>query len=440
MQGTTTLEEVKKQMAMKRPPGIVMDVITPDGTPNSILDSTKPILDRLSKLRLDVQGLAICRGGFGDVQDCDGIVDEAHNLPEGGLVTRFMGCSYWFKGYPYGQVVEGLGIPKAMVSAIPRHLFAKSYYWITAIALRYIFARKRLIHDLHIWINILHGHSVLKVNFDSRLFNKPVREVRRVVDKVLEDRLLKSMGPKDTLCKHCGNGVWDLPLLHRNYPFISKKRELWETIALIADFVYLFLEFDNAYRFRIQDLMENLKKENLKKDTIGEIKRLLNLLIERENPEVGIRYKWRVIKAIVLFALKLNKQIREFVRDVLLELDIDKVKLDKDDWYFCLRRFTYQFRGMPFDQRVKLANRIDKVKNHVRVQFMDQIQHPAFNEGKPLPGVRITQTDGTVCLAFTRPIKGPMPQLVPQVPGAPFIAPPPPGPVITKQEQSTTTT
>ena len=141
----------------------------------------------------------------------------------------------------------------------------------------------------------------------------------------------------------------------------------------------------------------------MKQDVVKEVERLLNILIERSDPEVGIRYKWQTVKRMMMFGMRFDKQIREFVRDVILELDTSKTKLDKDDWYFCLRRKSYCFRGMSFEARLKLAERIDQVKKHTRVQFYEKISHPNFYNGKVLPGVKITQTDGSVCLCVTNP-------------------------------------
>ena len=52
------------------------------------------------------------------------------------------------------------------------------------------------------------------------------------------------------------------------------------------------------------------------------------------------------------------------------KLDTDKLKLDEDDWYFCLKRRGFNFRNLRLDQRLRLKKMIDKDKGHLRLQLM----------------------------------------------------------------------
>ena len=66
-------------------------VITPDGTPESVLPQTKSIIDSLAKMRLRADQLGLVRGGYGDIENCDGIVEAVQEPSGGGLMTKFFG-------------------------------------------------------------------------------------------------------------------------------------------------------------------------------------------------------------------------------------------------------------------------------------------------------------------------------------------------------------
>lgn len=128
--------------------------------------------------------------------------------------------------------------------------------------------------------------------------------------------------------------------------FCPAIRELIRVIRKFTDnekFIYclaMILQYDNAYRLRFQDAFS----------TDNPIKTLL----ERENCDVVNKYK--MLKWILPF-LGINKFI--------LDLDKDKIKLDEADWYFCLRRQGYNFGGLSYEERLKIAERIDKEKENV---------------------------------------------------------------------------
>lgn len=107
-------------------------------------------------------------------------------------------------------------------------------------------------------------------------------------------------------------------------------------------FVYciaMILQFDNAYRLRFQDAFS----------TDNPIKTLL----EREK-DIAIKYK--MLKWMLPF-LKINKFIKK--------MDKDKIKLDKTDWYFCLRRQGYNFGGLSYEERLKIAKQLDKERGNI---------------------------------------------------------------------------
>ena len=184
-------------------------------------------------------------------------------------------------------------------------------------------------------------------------------------------------------------------LYHREYQYKSP-RELWEFLVCVMDFAWLFIESDNAYRFRIQDVIPLVNKEAVKQDVVREVDRILSILIERENPSCGIKYKWQAIKKLGIPFLRFNKDMREFTKEFLLELNFDKIKMDEHDYYFSRRRHTYMFEGKPTHERIKEAYKMDKEKGHVRMQYIElfqDIQCPTCkNPSKQrIAGVKVVQ-------------------------------------------------
>ena len=350
-------------------------------------------------------------GAYGDTEKCEGFCETPIEPEEGGMFTKFYGCSYLFKGYPKQEIVEGMATAKAMISAIPRKILGKSLFWRVALFIRALFNRKRFIHDLHIWFLIADG-IVWRVNHPYSKYNRLTKELRRASNKVLQRAIekcsvivqdweyvkenrrveTKVLKKRIELSKEQKRliKIQELPLLH-HYWDLSTKREIWETIAKFLEFTYFFIEFDNAYRFRLQDILENLDKENLRKGVIRETRRLFKLLIRREIKGIGIDFKWKEIYYIIMGALVLSKDIRNFTREFLLELDLSQVRLDEDDWYFCLNRNSYNFRGWTYKDRLNEKKRLDKEKGHLKVELMQMTTELSNGAVQSEPGLRVRE-------------------------------------------------
>ncbi len=110
----------------------------------------------------------------------------------------------------------------------------------------------------------------------------------------------------------------------------------------VRDIVCMFLEFDNAYRFRFQDVIVQLDKVNLKKNPGGEVARLLTLMQSREVTQ-EIRDTWTLVKTFLPWYLRLNRSLSAKIVGVLNSLDLNKLELDAGDKQFCEKRKDYSF-------------------------------------------------------------------------------------------------
>ena len=114
----------------------------------------------------------------------------------------------------------------------------------------------------------------------------------------------------------------------------------------IRDIFCAIMQFDPAYRYRIQDMLEIIDKKEFERNPYKEIIRLWKIFRERSpggylTDSKGIKLQY------LIWILRLNpwimKELKEFIRNV----DIEKVKLSKEDWYWCCRQYEeYHFRGI----------------------------------------------------------------------------------------------
>lgn len=110
----------------------------------------------------------------------------------------------------------------------------------------------------------------------------------------------------------------------------------------IVDAISLVYEYDDGYRYPAQDVLSELQKANLTgfRGTRREILRLADIYIERA--ECNQDHKLRKLKKVLGLALLIPK-INKLAKEVLLELDIDKVKFDECDKYWVSRRKIYKY-------------------------------------------------------------------------------------------------
>lgn len=113
-------------------------------------------------------------------------------------------------------------------------------------------------------------------------------------------------------------------------------------------------ELDTAYRFRIQDGLFNLNKNELKKNPKKELIRIIELMISREVAlKEGMRDRWRAFKKVLsmpnFFYRKLFKEFVAF----LLEVDLSKIQMDINDIYWTFKISDYEFQGMKVEERMR---------------------------------------------------------------------------------------
>lgn len=142
-------------------------------------------------------------------------------------------------------------------------------------------------------------------------------------------------------------------------------------IMRMRDIVCAILEYDTAYRYRFQDIVSELNKENFNKNPHKELKRLISILSVRENvagdEQSRLHGTLKILKIVPFFLLYLRIFGRNFwkgIQKIVNEMDINEIKPSVEDTYWMNKHTDYDFRG------------IDKYKrteeyNNAKVAFMN---------------------------------------------------------------------
>ena len=67
--------------------------------------------------------------------------------------------------------------------------------------------------------------------------------------------------------------------------------------------------------------------------------------------------------------LRYLPMFRRIVGRFLNELDPSKLEISEDDWYFCLNKHHYNFRGLTHKERIAIRDKLDKERGHIKVNF-----------------------------------------------------------------------
>lgn len=83
---------------------------------------------------------------------------------------------------------------------------------------------------------------------------------------------------------------------------------------------------------------------------VREIHRVSSLLIDREN-NPNLKKEWMMVRDLFCMILEFDNAYRYRFQDILAELDLDKIKLSETDLYHCGLRNEYNYGGRDYVQR-----------------------------------------------------------------------------------------
>lgn len=117
----------------------------------------------------------------------------------------------------------------------------------------------------------------------------------------------------------------------------------------VAKAVATMFEYDNAYLFRLQDLVNETSKSALLLRPVREMWRLLKILRERDHREkMHLRFKSGIL---LLSAALFWPPFRRAFHNAIWSTDIEHIRMDEGDRYHVLRWKGYNFLGRSFEDR-----------------------------------------------------------------------------------------
>lgn len=123
----------------------------------------------------------------------------------------------------------------------------------------------------------------------------------------------------------------------------------------IVDVPCMMLEFDDAYRFIFQDAAGEIDREAVITNPFGELARVLRI-VQGRGP--GTSDKIGQIARILPLA-RFVPGLRDLVVAFCREVDLEKLKLNKYDWYKCSLWGGYNFGGLDNKQRLAMRMALD---------------------------------------------------------------------------------
>ena len=245
--------------------------------------------------------------------------------PEGGVYTFYKGNKLPSRGFPYDETVEAVDDCKKIVMA-----FVYSFYNILKKPLSgmlFLFFFRKQIQEIFLRVPTITSKRLRGVLNKPTMYSPAIREVYRVLSDMSE--IENGTVPP---------GGWKL-----------SDTTLKSVMPDIRDVVCMSLDNDDAYRYRFQDIMVEMDKVALKKNTRKEILRLLGIVEKRElsfMDTFGYGFqgrKWERMRRVASVALLIPAlQKRAFY--FLNSLDIEKLRMDEIDLESAYIKTSYDFK------------------------------------------------------------------------------------------------
>ena len=244
-------------------------------------------------------------------------VDRIEYPDEGGIFVHYYDHPFPAKGQVFPEAVESLAAAKKSLKATA--YFLKDFPILASLFL-----------SLPSFVTRRFTKSFLE-NYLSRLAHDPIEAYF-----LAEDRWCRSVRE----IRRAGKIA------------IEKVNSKWKKYHLIMlNIVSSAFEWDNAYRYRGQDVGGELNKKAFFENPIKEVVRLMKLQVQRERGWFEDKGKFIVfgqaLRILMIFVPEIKKLMIEFVKEV----NIDEVKLDEADDYYNLMRPDYDVHGWPMELR-----------------------------------------------------------------------------------------
>ena len=229
---------------------------------------------------------------------------------QGGVLTWMEHYDYPYKGYPHFEFVEKIDHLKKLNRAFLSGAYhqMKAYNKLKLVTL--IPAVWVVKNFVRVWIHTFY-----------RFVERFIIKEKRYCDSIRE--------------------------IHRTFslPIKNESAKDAELRGMIRDLFCMVVEFDNAYRFRLQDIFAELNWDALRNKPIKELVRLLDIASSREKKQ-EVKDTWKLAKYFLKYYLRFDKKLLKIIQSALLQADSKKMALSIEDKAYCAPRTDYVFGFM----------------------------------------------------------------------------------------------
>lgn len=231
-------------------------------------------------------------------------------FPEtGGVLTYMEGFEQPYRGFPFFEFVDKIDVIKKISRAFLSGLYhgLKNKKWRLITLLPCIWVSKVLVATgIYVFYRMVERFRIKRA-----IYSQPIRELHRAfsMERYNED---------------------------------EKTRELR---LQLRDLVCMILEFDNAYRYRFQDIIVELDQQMIRQNVVNELVRLLGLMQKREKGQ-DIGDTWTLFQYFIKFYFRIDRKFAKMIIDVLSQLNLNEMKLSVEDQLYCKPRKDYNFSFM----------------------------------------------------------------------------------------------
>jgi len=242
------------------------------------------------------------------------LLDHFEYPASGGILIHIVDAKFPKKGFPFPEAIWSINLAKKFfISTLKILTLPAMRGWFIAALLPFK-VKVTLLRDVLIEYNRLATGAISPFVLKRQFMTPSSNELEALVYRVL-----------------MGLGLDDF------------------TAMQTAQIVGTVIEYDDAYRFRLQDVMDETTKELLIKNPRKEIKRLIGILIERDSANHVKDKMNKVSRLLNLFLL--SGRARKAVINGILGANIERLQTDEADRYWMSMRQDYDYGGTKFEDR-----------------------------------------------------------------------------------------
>lgn len=248
------------------------------------------------------------------------LFDHAEYPEEGGMYLWYKGQPFPQKGFPFPEAIQGNDMLKRITLTMLKVVSGRELIPSLALfaVLPWRFKMKTINRAIENWVRVA-DWNLMGAYLEEKRYSNPARAIRKAAKNFLL--------------------VLGVP------PFFAE--EASKAICTV-------IEYDNAYRFRIQDLASETRQMRLGIRPWSEVRRIGKLYASREKTHAAgnVAPIFRLLSVALL-----HPKIRKAWKVAITHLSPDEFKwlqLDNADRYHVLIRGDYNFTGRTFEERAEI--------------------------------------------------------------------------------------